>query len=158
MCECGEGVGFAEILSETHDDPVGIAQPRRVVGELHWRLRHAAQDGIDEWSSVLRRHGNRRAHRRVRGRAEERELIRAEAEGGARRKVGRMPNEAVGQPIAGSPHAQGAVDELGGEGAVAVREVGTRERGGEGQVGVGPVTLDAHQRFEGHRPRVGRGE
>ncbi len=156
MGEGGEGVGFTEILSKAPHDPVGIAQPGRVVGELHGRLRDATQDRVHERSSVLGRDGDRRAHGRVRRRPEERELIRAETQRRARREVGRVPDEAVGQPIAGSSHAQGAVDELGRERAIAVGEIGTRERGGKSQVRVRPVAFDAHQCFERHGPRVGR--
>ena len=125
-CECGKGIGLAEILSEARDDPVGIAQPGRIVGELTGALATRRKTAFTNGSRAFGSHGDRRAHGRVGGRAEERELIGAEAKGGARREVGRMPDEAVGEPIARSPHAHGAVDELGGEGAITVREVGAR--------------------------------
>src|SRR5207247_4235567 len=67
--------------------------------------------------------------------------------------------EAVDEEVARAAHARRAVDELGDERAIALRQVATSEEGGHDEVGVCALGVDADQRVEGdparrcHEPR-----
>ena len=83
------------------------------------------------------------------------ELVRAEAQRGAHRRVEaveRTLHHVPEQVVEPALRAHGAVDEVGGEGAVAVGEVGLRQHRGQHDVRVRAV-LDPDERVEGDDAR-----
>ena len=88
----------------------------------------------------------------MRGHLQEVELVGAEAERVADAEVELAGDEAVDEEVAGALHARGAVDELGGEVAVARLERRALEQLREQQVGVGAVALDAIEGVERELP------
>ena len=110
----------AEVAPESVDDPVGIAEPGRVVGP-----RRPSASATRRRTAFTRPRAAFGAISTVSptaacgGICEEVELVGAEAERVADAEVELAGDEAVDEEVAGALHARGAVDELGGEVAVA---------------------------------------
>jgi hypothetical protein len=154
LLEGGERVGVPEVGAQPVDDPVGVAEPRGVVGPLDRRVRDAAQHGVDKAPDLLRRQRDRLAHGRVGRHVGEMELVRAEAKDPAHVRGDGSQQKAVDEEVARPPHPRRAVHELGHEASVALRELGTRELTRNCEVRVRALRLDSAQGLQGYGPRV----
>ena len=81
-------------------------------------------------------HGRHRGRHRGVGRdARPAQLVGAQPQGGPHLGVEPAPGVAVDQPVAGPPHAAGAVDQLGDEGPVPLRQPAAGQQAGDDDVG-----------------------
>ena len=165
LLERGDGDLVPEVGGEAAHDPVGLAETHAVAGPLHREgARHLAEHRVAEALELPGGRLDGGPDRGVRRGVEECQLERAEPQprpgGGVdARGVGQ---EAVDQPVAGALHAGGAVDQLGDEGAVAIRQPAAFEHRREGEVGVGAAGVDAHEGLDrqltgGHARGVAHG-
>jgi hypothetical protein len=138
----GERVGVTELVAQAGDDPVGVAQAGGVVGPVDRRGGDASEHGVDEPARAGRGELDGGADRRVRGHPGERQLVRAEVQERAQLLRRRLEHEAIDEEGAGAAHARRAVDEVGGEAAVALVEPAVAQQGRQHQVGVGALVLD----------------
>ena len=169
------GAGRAERVAERVDDPARIAVPhRQVSGRVPRPVRrddldpgvqvaggHPAQDGVDEagraGAADVLGQVDRGRHGGVAADPGGQQLVRAEPEHVAHRRVEFVPVAACGQDgVVGAAAAQRAVGQLGGEGRVAAGQAALGEQGGKQQVGVGVAVRDRAQDVVGGAPgRIG---
>ena len=174
VLELGRG-GRAERVAERVDDPARMAVPDgQVTGRVTGLVRgrdpdpvvqvaggHPAQDRVDETrgpraADVLGQ-VDRRGHGGVPADPGGQQLVRAEPEHVAHRRVEVVPVAARGQDgVIRAAAAQRAVGQLGGEGRVTAGQAALGEQGGQEQVGVGVAVGDRAQDVVGGAPgRVG---
>ena len=156
--ERGTRVVGAELVGEPRDEPVGVRERDRVVAPAR---ATAAAAGVSARSSAFTKPARTRRARpdRVDGRRHRRVRRRAVRAAGTRRAAARRAPagraassgalDARGRAgrRAGAATRTRAVDELGGERAVAVGEVASAQHRREHDVRVRAV-LDAHERVE----------